>query len=67
MHRSETRELKICADCGAETYPGRERAYAFGAAVLCWACALRRGGTYDEVHDRWVEAPATGDLPRDEP
>lgn len=67
MRRSETRELSVCADCGAETSPGRERGYAFGEdAVLCWACAVRRGGSYDETHDRWVEPPETGDLPRNE-
>lgn len=64
MHRSETSELTTCADCGAEMTPGRERAYSFGeGSALCWACAVRRGGTYDEEHDRWVEPPAAGDLP----
>ena len=46
MHRSETSELTTCADCGAEMTPGRERAYSFGEeSALCWACAVRRGGT----------------------
>lgn len=67
MHRSETRELAACAACGAEISPGRDRAYSFGEeAMLCWACAVRRGGTYDEEHDRWVDPPATRDLPRAE-
>lgn len=67
MHRSETRELSDCADCGAETLPARDRAYASGEIVLCWACALRRGGSYDEEQDRWVVPPATADLPRGQP
>jgi len=67
MHRSETRELTVCADCGAEISASRERSYPFGEdAVLCWTCAIRRGGTSDEQHDRWIDPPATGGLPRDE-
>lgn len=67
MHRSETTEFVACAECGAEISPALERAYAFGeGAALCWACALRRGGTYDEAEDRWVEPPATADLRRGE-
>ena len=63
MHRSETRDLTCCADCGTDLDPGRERACGFGTeAFLCYACAVRRGGRYDEVHDRWMEAPDTGDL-----
>lgn len=65
MHRSETTEYTVCADCGAEIAPSGERAYAFGEeGVLCFACARRRGGSYDEQHDRWTRPPATADLPR---
>lgn len=64
MHRSETRRFGICADCGAEIAPGLERSHAFGAeGLLCWSCAARRGGSYDEARDQWVEAPSTQDLP----
>lgn len=63
MHRSETRELTWCADCGSELDPGRDRAYGFGPeAFLCYACAERRGGIYDEAHDRWLRDPDTGGL-----
>jgi len=63
MHRSDAREFATCADCGAEIAPGRERAYSFGEeSALCWACAVRHGGTYDEELDRWVELPTAGDL-----
>jgi hypothetical protein len=67
MHRSETRQLSTCADCGAEVDLGRERAYAFDERTLCWSCAIGRGGSYDEELDRWVEAPGMQDLPRREP
>ncbi len=64
MHRSETLELASCAVCGAEIAPARDRAYAAGTdAFLCFACATQRGGTWDEAHDRWLEAPDTSGLP----
>lgn len=64
MHRSESRELANCADCGAEIAPARDRAWAGGGELfLCFACALRRGDSYDEAHDRWVTAPDARDLP----
>ncbi len=63
MHRSETRELATCAECGAEIAPATERGFALAAdAFLCFACAVRRGGRYDERLDRWEEPPAIGDL-----
>lgn len=66
MHRSETREIIDCADCGAAISRG-ERSYALGQeTALCWECAVRRGGSYDEAGDRWLEAPATDDLPAGE-
>ncbi len=54
MHRSEVRELRACADCGAEISPARDRGYGLGGeAFLCFDCAIRRGGRWDEAHDRW--------------
>ena len=67
MHRSETRELTTCAACGGEIAPGRDRVYAFEPeGALCMACAIARGGRYDEAHDRWTRPPDTSDLPRSE-
>lgn len=63
MHRSETEELVPCSDCGAEVSIAGARAFTFGSAgVLCWDCAVRRGGSYDAQHERWSTAPRTGDL-----
>lgn len=68
MHRSETLELATCAICGAEIAPARDRCYAAGSdTFLCFACATQRGGTWDELQDRWLEAPDTSGFPqRDE-
>lgn len=64
MHRSETRELASCESCGAEIAPASNRAYAVAPErFLCFQCAVRRGGSWDEQHDRWLVAPETGDLP----
>jgi hypothetical protein len=64
MHRSESREIVSCEGCGAEIAPATDRAFAVGEqAFLCFRCAVRRGGSWDEVHDRWAVAPDTSDLP----
>jgi len=63
MHRSEDRELVDCIDCGATIAAERERAFAVTDDVyLCLDCAVRRGGVYDELHDRWVTPPKVSDL-----
>ena len=65
MHRSESRELVSCSVCGAEIAPGTDRSFAYASdACLCFACAVSRGGAYDEVHDRWSSEPDTHDLAR---
>jgi len=64
MHRSESRELVSCLLCGAEIVPERDRTFAVSRdGFLCFACAVRRGGSWDEQHDRWTTEPETGDLP----
>ena len=67
MHRSEAEFIRPCADCGA-AIEEESRVFGFGAeAVLCWACALRRGGAYDSEEDRWTIAPSVTDLLEKEP
>jgi hypothetical protein len=64
MHRSEANELERCAECGAELSVPRDRGYALDAdRALCFACAVKRGGAYDEQRDLWVEAPDLAGLP----
>ncbi len=58
MHRSEAAQFAACIECGAELWPERDRSYLITADdVLCYACAQHRGGAYDEIHDRWTQAP----------
>lgn len=66
MHRSESEELIPCAACGAVVDRSTGRGYGFGSdTILCYDCAERRGGSYDALQDRWVEAPRIDDLARD--
>jgi hypothetical protein len=63
MQQSEEELLRVCSDCGAETQPGLERGFTFGASgVLCAACAARRGGVYDAELDAWTQAPDHADF-----
>ena len=63
MHRSESYDLVACADCGVEISLGADRVYLVTeAAGLCMACAMRRGGVYDDLHDNWRRAPSLSGL-----
>jgi hypothetical protein len=57
-------DLAPCADCGQLIpFGSGVRAYPFGLdQALCWDCAIRRGGGYDELEDRWVRPPHLADL-----
>jgi hypothetical protein len=67
MHQSEAEELAPCRGCGAEIATV-ERAYVFGQEdMLCFECAVARGGTYDERLDRWEPTPDVSDLPPQAP
>ena len=58
MHRSEAQDLVSCSQCGAEVSLGADRVYAITEdAALCFGCAIKRGGVYDEAHDSWTRAP----------
>ena len=63
MHRAERETITICAACGGPVSDGIDRGYAFEAdAVVCWQCAVGRGGRYDAGEDRWIEPPEVEDL-----
>ena len=63
MQESEAGQLVHCADCDDEIVSGRERSYEYSEeGEICFDCAIRRGGVYDEPHDRWAVAPAVRDL-----
>jgi hypothetical protein len=66
MHRTEDALYERCAACGVEVLP-TDRTYVFElyegeSALLCYACCVSRGGSRDELHDRWVHAPSVLDL-----
>ncbi len=51
-------DLEQCSDCGASIAPGADGGFSFGEGrVLCFECAIRRKGEYDEREDRWTVAP----------
>jgi hypothetical protein len=68
IHGSGNTRHSICSDCGSASEAGRGREFAFGYdGVLCWGCALRRGGRYDARRDSWTRPPRVDDLlPRHE-
>jgi hypothetical protein len=63
MHRSEALDLVACLSCGAEVSLGVDRAFALTEdSALCFACAVRRGGSYSEAHDQWTKSPSLSGL-----
>lgn len=64
MHSQEWSELVDCCDCHAPVAPKTDRVFALDADVfLCFGCAIRRGGIYDEDQERWVVTPDVADVP----
>lgn len=60
----ETEDLVECIDCGAEVPAGAGRTFAVTAETfLCFECAVKRGGVYDEPKDRWTKEPDVADEP----
>lgn len=58
MHRSELETTVRCALCGTLTFGEQDRAYVIDLDdALCFTCAAKLGGVYDEEQARWVEAP----------
>ena len=57
-------ELIACIECGAPIEAGFGRSCALGdGSFLCFDCAAKRGGVWDEAHDTWVEMPHESGLP----
>ena len=58
MHRSETLALLPCAECGVETAAALERGFSIDAeTVICFDCAVQRGGRWDEERALWSREP----------
>ena len=57
MEEEEAGEPPICADCGEPTELDSSLSFATSdGKVLCFNCAIRRGGKYDDERDRWEVA-----------
>ena len=60
-------ELTRCVLCGSMVKPGGAPVYALDEdALLCFHCAVQRGGTYDEAAHNWVALPCCNGLPPSE-
>lgn len=58
----ETEDRLSCCACG-KLLDGGDRSYQFGdERVICFSCAIHRGGEYDEGGDRWASLPDVGDV-----
>ncbi len=67
MTPADETETSVCAQCGEELWPELERAFTFGDdQVLCFECAIARGGIYNERKDRWMKPPNVTGLVHDE-
>ena len=61
--RLESAPFESCLDCGSEVRAYAARAYTMGSrGVVCFDCAIRRGGRYDEASDRGHQEPVVDDL-----
>jgi hypothetical protein len=64
MEEAELEELESCYDCRAVLSRSGEASYLVNDdLVLCFECAVRRGGLYDSRHDDWTVPPNVADLP----
>jgi hypothetical protein len=63
MHEEEFRDSRECADCGTPTNNGSPSFEFSEDIVLCFDCALRRGGQYDTEQDTWVVQPDLAGIP----
>ena len=66
MEEEEFEDLEVCADCGL-SIAGSTSSFVFSdLGVLCFACALRRGGRYDGENDAWIVPPDLSGLPQEQ-
>jgi hypothetical protein len=63
MHEQESNELTECLDCGSVIAPAADHAFAVDSErFLCFGCAAKRGGVFDQWLDRWALPPDIFDL-----
>jgi hypothetical protein len=65
MPSQEFNELTSCCLCGAPIADDdTDRSFAASDDdVLCFECAVGRGGVYDALHERWTVPPSVSGLP----
>jgi hypothetical protein len=60
MRFDEVSRSRACSDCGVIVAEALSPSYAGSEGlVLCWACAVRRGGRYDGELEDWASKPET--------
>ena len=58
MRRSQHEDVLPCVGCGVETAVAVERGFAINAeTVICFECAVQRGGRWDEERALWSSEP----------
>jgi hypothetical protein len=63
---NEGEDLVTCVDCGGAVWADVDRSFMYATdEVLCFECARRRGGVFDEHEDRWVVPPDVDGLDDD--
>ncbi len=63
MDPSEATLEARCASCGTHITTSGDRVFPFGDAnVLCYGCAVARGGVHDEDVDTWTTPPDLTDM-----
>ncbi len=63
MDISQAEQEQRCAACGVHITTSGNRVFEFGEqSVLCYECAVSRGGVHEEDYDRWTSPPTVGDL-----
>jgi hypothetical protein len=64
MDIEEAEQTSVCIACGKSIDASTARAFAYGEGdLLCWSCALERGGVFDEDREDWVRPPDLKGLP----
>jgi hypothetical protein len=60
----EQEDVAVCGDCGATIWADSDRSFMSGPdTYVCFECAERRGGVYDEDEDHWTVPPDVSGLP----
>jgi hypothetical protein len=64
MNSLELTEPANCCECGEPIEGEIDRAFAVSDdEVLCFECAVLRGGVYDALQERWTAPPSVTGLP----